>query len=148
MADPTATLQTSLVARYRSDPVLQSLMTGASAPEYNIFDQGGGGVLVATFPYVLLHPIQTQSGATMAFGTDAVDSFVQVSVFTKTQGFAQARTIAARIYALTHGLLAAPLSLPGFATVLMLFDNRQELEEISDGLIQQVVDRYKFFVQG
>lgn len=145
MADPTAALQTALISRYRGDASLQGLMSGGTSPEWNIYDQGGSGVISPNFPYVYVHPITASSGSTMAFGTDAMDVFVQVSVFTKALGYAQARAIAARVYALTHH---QAFSIAGFTNVLCMFDNRQELEQVTDGLEQHIADRYKIWIQG
>jgi hypothetical protein len=148
MADPTGAVQVALIAKYRNDAPLQGLMTGASAPEWNIFDKGGSGQIVPVFPYVYVHPITSQIGTALALGTDAMDLFVQVDAYTKYQGFSQARAIASRLYQLTHGPIAGALSLSGFVNVSTLFDNRQELEEEEDGDIQHIADRYKILTQG
>lgn len=148
MADPVSVVQAALIARYRGDATLQGLMSPATTPEWNIFDQGGSGGTSESFPYVYVHPITSQLGSTFAFGSDAMDVFVQVSVYTSQQGFEQARSIIARIYALTHGPLAGELTLSGFTNVLALFDNRQELERTTDMLVQHIADRYKLMVQG
>ena len=148
MADSTAAIQAALIARYRADASLQGLMTGASAPNWNIFDQGGSGNIVSVFPCIEVHPIAAQTGTAQAFGMDAMDVFVQVSVFTKSLGFAQARAIASRVYALTHGPVAGNIPLQGFTNVLTVFDNRQELEQTTDALEQHIADRYKVWTQG
>jgi hypothetical protein len=78
-----------------------------------------------------------------------MDVYIQVSVFTQAEGFALARAIISRIYTLTHGPLGGAFTLGGgFANVLTLFDNRQELEQVQATLIQHIADRYKLFVQG
>lgn len=148
MADPSAALQTALISRYRADTPLQGLLVGATSPTWNIFDQGGSGAIVSAFPGIFIHPITSQLGSAFAFGTDSMDVFVQISVFTQMLGFSQARAIAARIYALTHGPIASPLTIAGFTNVSMLFDNRQELEETTDVQIQHIADRYKIITQG
>lgn len=148
MADPAGAVQASVIARLRGDATLQGLMTGASSPEWNIYDQGGSGANVPLWPYVFIHPITTQLGEIFAMGMDSMDVFLQVSVFTQGEGFAQARAIAARCYALLHGPLAGALSVTGFTNVLTLFANRQELEEVHDQLVQHIVDRYKVVIAG
>ena len=148
MADSSAVVQAALIAKYRGDATLQALMVSASAPEWNIFDQGGAGELIASFPYVYVHPLTAQLGEAFAMQTDSMDVLMQVNVFTRAQGFAQARAMIGRLYQLTHGPVAGALSLPGFTNVLTLFDNRQELEEVTDGLVQHIADRYKVCTQG
>lgn len=78
-------------------------------------------------------------------GTDGVDTFIQVTMFTQYGGFSQARGIAKQVYSLLHKQ-ALTLS-GGFTNFFLLFDNEQELEE-SDGLTQQAVHRYKLMTQG
>jgi hypothetical protein len=145
---PTAEIETAFITRYRNDATLQGLLTGAVAPLYNIFDQGG----VPTnqpFPYVVIFPITSQSGEALSFGTDAVDVFMQVSVCTQvgtSAGFAQARTIAKQIYKLTHQK-ALDLSGSGFNQYLLLFENEQERPP-TDGITQQIIHRYRCNTQG
>lgn len=148
MSDLSIPVQEALIARYRGDVTLQGLMAGAAAPEWNIFDQGGSGGIVPTFPYVYAHPFTMATGTLLAMGSDANDLYLLVNVYTKAEGFAQARQIAARLYALTHGPVAGQLTLSSGVNALTLFENRQELEEVQDGLIQRVVDRYKVETQG
>ena len=149
MSDPAAAVQTAIIAALRGDTTLQGLMAPAVSPEWNIFDQGGSGQITPSFPYVYVHPVTAGLGAALAMGKDAMALYVQVSVFTKTEGFAQARGIAARCYSLLQGPLAGALTLSGgFTNVLTLFQNRQELEQVEDGLIQHIADRYHFEIQG
>jgi hypothetical protein len=149
MADPAGAVQEALIAKYRGNASLQALMVGAVAPEWNIFDQGGDGATLPSFPYVSVHPITSQLGSILSFGTDAMDIYIQVSVFTKEQGFEKARAIMAQIYQLTHGPISERLVLSDdFNNALAIFDNRQELEEVQDGFIQHIADRYKLWVQG
>lgn len=148
MADSTSAIQTALIVRYRGDTSLQGLMIGGSSPDWNIFDEGGSGVITPNFPYVYIQPITSQLGSTLAMGTDAMDVFMQVSVFTKALGFAQARAIVARIYALTHGPVAGSFAISGFSNVQTMFQKRQELVQVQDGAIQHIADRYMVFTQG
>jgi hypothetical protein len=152
MADPAGATQTAIISKYRGDATLQGILTGYNAsiasPIWNVYDQGGSGALSAAFPYIIVHPITMQLGTAFSMGGDAADIYLQVSVFTRYEGFAQARAVAARCYALTHGPLAGALTISGFTNVLTLFDGRQELEEVTDGLIQHIADRYKLMVQG
>lgn len=150
MSDLSIPVQTAVIARFRGDATLQGLMVGAALPEWNIFDKGGGGIISPAFPYVYAHPITMALGSLLTMGTDANDIYMQVDVYTKNEGFAQARGIAARTYALIHGPLnkTTPLVLSSGAVCVLLFDGRQELEEISDGLIQHIADRYKIQTQG
>lgn len=150
MGDSSAVSQAALIARYRGDATLQGLMTGAVTPEWNIFDQGGAGLITPVFPYIFVHPITMAPGTVLAMGQDANDVFMQVSVFTNDEGFAQARVIANRVYVLTDGKTgAAPFTLSGgFSNVWAVFENRNELEEVTDRLIQHIADRYKLWNQG
>lgn len=148
MSDTSEATQEAFIARYRGDTTLQALMIGATALPWNIFDQGGGGVITPSFPYVYVHPITMTLGTLLTFGQDANDFFMQVDVYTRAQGFSQARKIAARVYQLTHGPVSGGFTLSTGANVLSLFDNRQELEETNDGLTQHIVDRYKLYNVG
>jgi hypothetical protein len=149
MADSSSAVQTAVIARLRGDATLQALMTGASSPEWNIFDEGGSGAEIPSFPAVFVHPLTMSLGTALAMGQDATDVFVQVSTFTQSEGFSLARPIAGRIYALLHGPIATPLALSGgFGTAQVLFDGRQELTETTDALTQHVVDRYHCCISG
>lgn len=148
MSLPTAAIQTAALARFRGDTPLQGLMTGAAAPVWNIYDQGGVPTNTS-FPYVVMFPIMSQQGMAFAFGTDAVDTYMQVSAYTQTGasgGFSQARAIIKRIYDLTHKQ-AFDLSGSGFNQFLLLFDNEQEQEQ-QDGISQAIHHRYKLGTTG
>lgn len=148
MSLPTGAIQTAFIARLRGDATLQALLTGSTAPTWNIFDSGGVPV-GQPFPYIVAFPILSQSGEDLSFGTDAVDAFVQSSVFTQSGasgGFSQARGIAARIYTLMHEN-ALDLSLNGFNQYLLLFDNEQEIPQ-ADGITQLIATRWKLQTQG
>jgi hypothetical protein len=148
VALPTGAIQTAFIARLRGDATLRGLLVGSTTPTWNIFDSGGVPV-GQSFPYVVVSPILSQSGEDLSFGTDAVDTFVQSSVFTQTGasgGFSQARGIAKRIYDIVHEK-ALDLSLSGFSQYLLLFDNEQELPQ-SDGITQLIATRWKLQTQG
>jgi hypothetical protein len=143
VADPSPVVQAALIARYRGDATLQALMSGAVSPEWNIYDQGGRGIITPAPPYVYLHPITVSPGAFMSMGKDGKDVRVQVSVFTQGEGFAQARAIIARIHDLTAMAAgASALTLSGFSHIWTWFENRNELEETTDVLVQHIADRY------
>lgn len=148
MSDTSIATQAAFIAKYRGDTTLQGLLSPATSPEWNVFDQGGSGQITPSFPYVYVHPITMAPGSLLVLGSDANDIYMQVNVYTKEQGFDLARQIMARLYALTHGPVAGQFTLSSGANVLSLFDNRQELEETQDGLIQHIADRYKLFSQG
>jgi hypothetical protein len=80
MSDTSVATQIAVVNRYRGDATLQALMVGASAPEWNIFEQGGSNPLAPVFPRVMVEPITTQLGTLFAMGTDAMDVYMLVSV--------------------------------------------------------------------
>lgn len=148
MSDTSIATQAAFIAKYRGDTTLQGLLSPATSPEWNVFDQGSSGQITPSFPYVYVHPITMAPGSLLVLGSDANDIYMQVNVYTKEQGFDLARQIMARLYALTHGPVAGQFTLSSGANVLSLFDNRQELEETQDGLIQHIADRYKLFSQG
>lgn len=149
MSDLSVPAQAALIARYRNDTTLQGLMTGASGPEWNIFDQGGSGSIAPVFPVVYVHPITMALGSLLVMGQDGTDLYMLVNTFTKAEGFAQARGIATRLYNITHDPQSkTPLVLSSGVSALILFENRQELEETQDGLIQHIADRYKLLLQG
>ncbi len=144
MSLPTGEIQTALVARYRDDSTLQGLLGNPINPPGAVFDQGG----VQTnqpFPYLVVYEITSISGTTLAMGQDAVDSYIQVSVFTQAGGLSNARAIAKQVYALTQ-VKPVDLSASGFAQFFVLFENEQQKEE-PDGLTQQIIHRYHFMTQ-
>lgn len=148
MSDTSIATQAAFIAKYRGDTALQGLMIGASAPEWNIFDKGGAGIISPVFPYVYVHPITMTTGSTLTMGTDGNDIYMQVDVFTAQQGFDEARQIIARIYALTHGPVAGQFTLSTGVNVSTLFEHRDEVEETTDQLVQHIADRYKLMNQG
>lgn len=143
MGYPVAAIQTAIIARLRGDTTLRGLLVGGSAPEWNVFDADGVPVNQPC-PYIVTFPITNQSGEDLAFGTDAVDTYQQVSIFTQSRGYAQARAIAARVYALLHEQ-ALDLSASGFNQYLLIFDSDQELSE--DGINQHIPQRYELKTQ-
>lgn len=145
MSLPTAAIQTALLARYRADVPLQGLLLGSSSPDWSIYDESGVPTN-APFPYVSVFPITSQSGTAICMGLDGVDTFIQVAIYTQAGGFAQARNIAKRIYAITH-TKPLDLSASGFSQFFLLFDNEQEVPQ-SDGITQQIVHRYHLMTQG
>lgn len=151
MGLPTAAIQAGLITRYRGDSALQGLLVGSVSPNWNIFDMGA----VPTrqpFPYVAVYPITSMAGAAMTMVLPAVDTWVQVSIYTQNdgvimaRGFNQARKIAQRIYTLTDRQML-DLAASGFSNFFVLFEHEQELQE-PDGLTQQIAHRYKFMTQG
>jgi Protein of unknown function (DUF3168) len=148
MSLPTIAIQTAMISRYRGDTTLQGLLVGSTTPLWSVFDQEGVPVSTA-FPYIVLFPITSQSGTSLSFGTDAVDTFMQVSIFTQvgaSGGFSQARSIAKRIYDITQ-MKALDLSSSGFNQYLLLFDNEQEVPQ-GDGITQLIAHRYRLETQG
>lgn len=148
MSLPTAAIQTAALLRYRADIPLQGLLVGSVSPDWSIYDQGGVPTN-KTFPYVVLFPITSQKGGAIAFGTDAVDTYVQVSAYTQTGasgGFSQARAIMKRIYDITQEK-AFDLSASGFNQFSLMFDDEQEAPQ-QDGITQAIHHRYKLMSQG
>jgi hypothetical protein len=149
VSDAAGAVQTAVITKYRGDATLQGLMAPGATPEWNIFDAGGSGQITPSFPYVIVHPGIVQLGTVFGMGVDGQDIYLQVSVFTQDEGFTQARAIASRIYALTHGPLAGPFTLTGgFTNVGTWFNQRLELEHVDAKLVQQIADKYKMMVQG
>lgn len=143
MAYPVASIQVAIIARLRGDTTLRGLLTGSVSPDWSIYDADGIPDN-HPFPNIITFPITNQSGEDLAFGTDAVDTFQQVSIFTQSGGFAQGRAIAGRVYALLHEQ-ALDLSADGFNQYLLLFDQDQELP---DGTNQHIPMRFKLQTQG
>jgi hypothetical protein len=153
MSDASTEVQTAYIAKYRADTTLQGLLSGYNSaivsPNWNIFDQGGSGQTTEVFPYVYVHPITSGLGEVFSMGTDANDVALQVDVFTAALGFYQARTIGSRLYVLTHGPLAGAIALSGGLTnTKTLFEQRTELEETTDQLVQHIAYRFKVGTQG
>lgn len=145
MALPTASIQTGFITRLRASTDLRSALVGSISPEWSMYDQGGVPTNQA-FPYVAIFPITSGSGTALAMRTDAVDTYVQVSIFTQSGGFAQARNIAKIIYSLLQKQ-AFDLSGDGFNQFFLLFDYEQELMQ-ADGITQMIVHRYKLMTTG
>jgi hypothetical protein len=87
--------------------------------------------------------------AALSFGTDARDLQMFVEVYTEQEGFDQARQIAARVYALTHGPAAGqPFAIPGFTHIMTMCVQTLEDELLGDSLKQGIQHRYQTFIQG
>jgi hypothetical protein len=144
MGLPTAEAEAAFITRYMGDSTLQGLLGNPANPPGAIYDAMSVPT-GAPFPYVVVQPITSQLGTAFAFGTDATDLFMQVSVYTQSGGFAQARAIAKQVYSLTHRY---QFSLSGgFTNILTLFENEQEVPQ-PDGLTQAIIHRYKLDTQG
>ncbi len=116
---------------------------GAIAPNWNIFDAAS----VPTnqpFPYVAVSIPTDQIGETETASQDATDSYPQVSIFTRSGGFAQARNIAAEIRLLTH---KQPLDLSA-SSLSQFFILYQSKQEIFDGVAEHIPIRFKLITQG
>lgn len=140
MGLPTAEIEAAAIARYRGDSTLTAELASTTA----VYDEGA--VLTGqAFPYITVSTITSQTGTALVFGTDAVDTWLQVAVYTQTRGFATARQIAKRVYQLTQ---QQSLSLAdGFTNFFILFEHEQERQQ-PDGLSQQITHRYKLMAQG
>ena len=143
MGYPVPEIQTAFITRYRANTTLHGLLTGATAPEWGVFDADGVPV---GYPgdYIVTFPITNQIGEDMSFDADATDTFQQVSIFTKSRGFARARAIAKEVKNTTHKQ-ALDLSASNFNQYLLLFEADQELP---DGTNQHIPQRYKLQTQG
>lgn len=145
MGLPVGEIQTAFITRYRGDATLQGLLVGSVAPTWNISDADAVPTNQA-FPYVVVQPITAKSGTALAMGMDATDVYMQVSAFTMSRGFAQARAIMKQIYALTNEY-SFPLT-GGFSNFFTLFDNYQELDSGGVDSIQQITARFRLMTQG
>jgi hypothetical protein len=144
MGIPTGEVQTAAIAKCRNDATLQGLLGNPSDGSGNTFDQGSTPP-DQPCPYLELFPITTQKGGLFVMGLDASDVYQQVTAFTKSGDFIQARAIMKRVYSL---LDQQSLTLAnGFTNPMLLFQNEQELFDSAQGK-QQVVHRYKVSTQG
>jgi len=109
-----------------------------------VFDEGAVPPGQA-FPYLTVSTITSQGGTALAFGTDAVDTWLQVAVYTQARGFAVGRQIAKRVYTLTQQESFALSN--GFVNFFLLFEHQQERQQ-PDGLSQQITMRFKLMTQG
>lgn len=149
MAIPTGAIMGALIARLRGDATLAGLLGNPVNPPGAIFDGGGGVPTNTRMPYIAVYVPTSQSGTTLAMGQDAVDSFVQVSVFTQPGaggGLEQARTIIKQVYELMHPK-PLDLSASGFAQFFLLFQNEQEQPPNQDGLTPMIAHRYHLMTQ-
>lgn len=140
MGLPTTEIETAAITRYRADTTLTAQLASTIA----VYDEGAVPPGQA-FPYITVSTITSQSGTALVFGTDAIDTWLQIAVYTQARGFAVARQIAKRVYTLTQ---QQSLSLAnGFTNFFLLFERQQEREQ-PDGLSQQVTMRFKLMTQG
>ena len=150
MSIPTGAIEAATISRLRADSSLQGLLVGSTSPTWNIFDANGVPTNQVP-PYVVVFPITSQLGEDYSFGTDARDTFLQISAFTQPGaggGMKQARDIMARIDALFFsGGKGIPLDLSGqgFNQYLILPDN--EIER-PDEIMPSVDQRWKLLTQG
>lgn len=148
MALPTIAIQTAALTRLRGDSTLAALLGNPATPPGKIFDDGGVPTLTA-YPLVIVWPLLTEKGTTFAMGSDANDTYIQVSVWSQsgeTGGMASARAIASQIHELLDGK-GLDLSASGFNNFFLLFDNEQADGEQDDGLTQKIDHRYKLMTQ-
>jgi Protein of unknown function (DUF3168) len=143
MGYPVPAIQTTIIARLRARATLRALLTGATAPEWGVFDADGVPTNYIG-NYIVTFPITNQSGEDLSFGTDAMDTYQQVSIYTMSRGFAEARAIAAEIKD-EFDQKALNLSASGFNQYLLIFENDQELP---DGTNQHIPMRFKLQTQG
>lgn len=141
MSLPTSAIQTAVISLLKGDSTLTTDLGGAS-----VYDMGGLPTNTP-FPYIACYPITSQFGTAATMDLDGVDTWVQVSTYTQSGGggFALARTISERVYALLN---RQALTLSGSASnFFCLFENATELQE-PDGLTQQVSLRFHLMTQG
>lgn len=148
MSYPNGAIETAAISRLRGDPTLQGLMTSASSPLWNIFDFGGIPTNTP-FPYIATGVPTAQRGAAETMALAGADTELQISILTQTGasgGFAQARTIAGRVYQLFNRQ-ALNLSASGISNFFLMFAGSQELEQ-PDGISQHIPMRFKLMNQG
>lgn len=144
MGFPVGEIQTALIAAYRGDTTLQGLLGNPANPPGNVFDADG---IPTNLPvkYIVVQPVNSQKGAAFAMGTDAVDVFMQVSIFTQANGYATARAIAKRIYQLTDQVKFSLAN--GFINIMTLFEHGREMDQ-PDGITQGLIQEFKLWNQG
>lgn len=148
MGVPTGEIEAAAIARLRGDSTLQGMLGNPVNPPGSVFDANGLAVNQAA-PYIGVFLPTNMKGTAKAFGSDSVDTIMQVSIFTNVggvdAGFEQARGIAKQTYAL---LQEQSLVLTGgFRNFFIQFQNQQEAPE-PDGLTQQIAQRYLLKTQG
>ena len=151
MGNPSRPIQREAVARLRGDAPLATLLGSPTNPPGAIFDNGGAATN-SPYPLIIVWPILSESGTALSMGTDAVDVYVQISVWTQSggvdAGFDEAEQIAARIYGLFQPP-ADPLDLSGygFTNFFLLFQNQIPGEQ-DDGQTQKIDMRFKLMNVG
>lgn len=141
MALPQTEMVTAMIAKYRADTILQGLITGATTPDWKIFDS------VPTnepFPYVVLNDISTVIGTALTFDYNAHDMLIQIDILSQYSGFNEARAIASRIDTLTN---RQSFTMSDFNNFFTLFNNSFQRVE-PDGLTRRVMLEYKAMSQG
>ena len=144
MGLPVGEVQTAIITRLRADATLQGLLVGSVTPRWSIFDATGVPTLYP-FPYIVVNEVAGSLGTLLVMGTDAVDLRAQIAVYDQNTGFDRARSIVKQVHA---DLEWQPLTLAnGFTNVYLATEMYQEVSQ-SDGLTEQVVERFKLMVSG
>lgn len=147
MTLPTTAIETGYITRYRDNATLQGLLGNPTNPPGAVFDMNGVPV-GQSFPYVVVGILTEQEGTSETMAVDGVDSYMQVSVFTQSGqdgGFAQARAIAAQIYALTN---RQPLNLSAQNLSQFFAKFKSKSEEGKDGITQHIPMIFHLMTQG
>lgn len=143
MAQPYSEVQTALVSRLRGNTGVQAVMTGASAPTWNIIDNISVNTM---FPYVWVADMQGLLGTALALGTNATDIIASLHIFSQYPGFKEAQIIAS---AIDTALNKQALSLAdGFTNFFLLFQSSLPPILEQDGLTRHLIVRYKLMMQG
>lgn len=142
MATPFSQIQTACVARARADTGIQAAMTGAVAPNWNIFDNVQP---LSSFPYMYVGNLTGKLGTALTMDHKAHDVYVQFEIFSQYSGMKELQGIASAIDDAFNG---KPLTLSGgFNNFYLLFDNYVEVVE-SDGITRHGSLRYLLMTQG
>src|SRR5438128_760362 len=130
MAQPFAAIQVAVIAACRGNAAVQSVMTGAVAPTWNILDNVPANEF---FPYIYVGDMQGRIGTALSLGPNgkATDVLLTMHIFSQYQGWKEAEAI---LSAVDDVLNEQSLVLTGgFTNFFCLFDNYIPLVEM-DGL--------------
>jgi Protein of unknown function (DUF3168) len=142
MAIPLSQIQTAAVIRAKADTGIQVAMTGASAPNWNIYDNVP---TLQSFPYFYVGNQTLKQGTALTMDHNAHDIFLQFEIFSQYPGMKELQGI---VNAIDAAFNQKPLTLSGgFNNFYLLFDNYVEVTE-SDGITRHGSLRYLLMTQG
>jgi hypothetical protein len=131
MSDPSAVLQSAIIAALKADATLSGFIAG------RVYDPVPSGFV---FPYVTVGDGQVVGDDNEC--ADGSEVFFQCHAWSRTPGYSEVKKIAA---AIRSALRSATLTLTGFDVGLAEFTQTQFLKD-PDGLTSHAVVEFRFLI--